>query len=179
MEAIGALVDGLKAFEGTVLFVSHDRWFVSQLATRIVEVTPNGLSDFPGTFAEYLERCGDDHLDADAVVLKSKASKVRQSEAPPGRPASELTWQEQKKLRNKANSLPARRDKVLASIAEAEARKKQIAALYAKPGFFESSLKSDLQRFEREDTELASKIETLMKEWEKIESDLGRPGSEA
>ena len=179
MEAIAALVDGLKAFEGTVLFVSHDRWFVSQLATRIVEVTPNGLNDFPGTFAEYLERCGDDHLDADAVVLKSKVNKARQSEAPPGQPASELTWQEQKKLRNKANSLPARRDKVLASIAEAEARKKEIVALYAKPGFFESSLKSDLQRLEREDTDLALKIDTLLKEWEKIESDLGRPSGEA
>ncbi len=49
LEAIGALVDGLKAFEGTVLFVSHDRWFVSELATRILEVTPDGLRDFPGT----------------------------------------------------------------------------------------------------------------------------------
>ena len=36
------------------------------------EVTPDGPRDFPGTYAEYLERCGDDHLDADAVVLKAK-----------------------------------------------------------------------------------------------------------
>jgi ATPase subunit of ABC transporter with duplicated ATPase domains len=65
---------GPAAFEGTVFFVSHDRWFVSELATRILEVTPDGLRDFPGTYAEYLERCGDDHLDADAVVLKAKAT---------------------------------------------------------------------------------------------------------
>jgi energy-coupling factor transporter ATP-binding protein EcfA2 len=75
LEAIAALAAGLKAFDGTVLFVSHDRWFVSELATRVLEVTPGGLRDFPGTYAEYLTRCGDDHLDADAVVLKEKAAK--------------------------------------------------------------------------------------------------------
>jgi len=63
-EAISALIAGLKGYPGTVLFVSHDRWFVSELATRIVEITPEGPRDFPGTYAEYLARCGDDHLDA-------------------------------------------------------------------------------------------------------------------
>ncbi|MGH7269661.1 MAG: ABC-F family ATP-binding cassette domain-containing protein, partial [Polyangiaceae bacterium] len=83
LESIGALVEGLRAFEGTVLFVSHDRWFVSELATRILEVTPDGLRDFPGTYAEYLHRCGDDHLDADAVILKEKTTKASQRPAPP------------------------------------------------------------------------------------------------
>ena len=50
--------------------------FVSALATRILEVTPRRASrDFPGTYAEYLARCGDDHLDADAVVLKAKKDR--------------------------------------------------------------------------------------------------------
>jgi len=40
LEAIGALLSALEAYEGTLLFVSHDRWFVSRLATRIVELTP-------------------------------------------------------------------------------------------------------------------------------------------
>ena len=75
LEAIAALMEGLKAFEGTVLFVSHDRWFVSELATRILEIAADGPRDFPGTYSEYLERCGDDHLDARAVVLKAKTAK--------------------------------------------------------------------------------------------------------
>jgi ATPase subunit of ABC transporter with duplicated ATPase domains len=65
LEAIEALVAGLVAFEGTLLFVSHDRWFVSELATRIVEILPDGVNDFSGSYAEYLDRCGDDHLDAE------------------------------------------------------------------------------------------------------------------
>jgi ATPase subunit of ABC transporter with duplicated ATPase domains len=72
MESIEALTAGLKAYEGTLLFVSHDRAFVSSLATRIVEVTENGFRDRPGTYKEYLASSGDDHLDVDAVVSKSK-----------------------------------------------------------------------------------------------------------
>src|SRR4051812_6392296 len=118
LEAIAALVEGLKAFEGTVIFVSHDRSFVSELATRILEVTAQGPREFPGTYAEYLARAGDDHLDIDAVSLKAKAASTgagtgsgssKGSVPPPG-----LSWEEQKKRRNRLGTLPARRDKLLA-----------------------------------------------------------------
>jgi ATPase subunit of ABC transporter with duplicated ATPase domains len=75
MESIEALTEGLKAYEGTLLFVSHDRAFVSALATRIVEVTETGFRDRPGTYQDYLSSAGDDHLDVDAVVSKSKKNK--------------------------------------------------------------------------------------------------------
>jgi ATPase subunit of ABC transporter with duplicated ATPase domains len=75
MESIEALTEGLKAYEGTLVFVSHDRAFVSALATRIVEVTETGFRDRPGTYQDYLASSGDDHLDIDAVVSKSKKSK--------------------------------------------------------------------------------------------------------
>ncbi len=187
MESIAALVEGLRAFEGTLLFVSHDRWFVSEVATRIFELTPDGPRDFPGTYREYLERCGDDHLDADAVVLKAKSS-ARASEAPraqapsPGKasaptastPKGEppLSWEEQKRRRNQRNALPARRDKLLGSIESAEARRRAIAALYAQPGFYESTLKGEIQRLEREDAELAAKVDGWMSEWEAVEAEL-------
>jgi ATP-binding cassette subfamily F protein 3 len=64
----------LAEFPGAVLVVSHDRWFVSELATRVVEITPEGPRDFPGTYAEYLARLGDDHLDADVVVSRARAA---------------------------------------------------------------------------------------------------------
>jgi ATPase subunit of ABC transporter with duplicated ATPase domains len=62
LESIDALVESLAAYEGTLVFVSHDRWFVSRLATRIIELKPDGIRDFTGTYDEYLERDGDDHL---------------------------------------------------------------------------------------------------------------------
>ncbi|HEX8209723.1 MAG TPA: ABC-F family ATP-binding cassette domain-containing protein [Longimicrobium sp.] len=72
LESIEALVAGLQSYEGTLILVSHDRWFVAQLATRVVEISRAGIRDFLGTYEEYVHSCGDDHLDADAVVLKAR-----------------------------------------------------------------------------------------------------------
>jgi ATPase subunit of ABC transporter with duplicated ATPase domains len=54
MEAIEALNEALKRFEGTLIFVSHDREFVSSLATRVIEIKDRKLIDFQGTYEEYL-----------------------------------------------------------------------------------------------------------------------------
>ena len=54
MESIESLNLALENFPGTLFFVSHDREFVSSLATRIIEMTPKGLVDFRGTYEEYL-----------------------------------------------------------------------------------------------------------------------------
>jgi len=81
LEGIESLVEGLRGYDGTIVFVSHDRWFVSELATRIFEITPQGITDFPGTYAEYLARLGDDHLDVEAVLAKAKRAKQAKREA--------------------------------------------------------------------------------------------------
>jgi ATPase subunit of ABC transporter with duplicated ATPase domains len=75
LEAIEALVEALLAYDGTLVFVSHDRWFVNQLATRILAITPEGIEDFSGSYDEYLARAGEDHLDADQVVQKARAAR--------------------------------------------------------------------------------------------------------
>ena len=71
IESIEGLLDGLQPFAGTVVFVSHDRHFVSQLATRVVELKPvvdaagvqhTGINDFNGSYEEFLEREGRDYL---------------------------------------------------------------------------------------------------------------------
>ena len=54
MEAIEALNLALEYYEGTLIFVSHDRQFVSSLATRIIEIKDNKLIDFQGSYDEYL-----------------------------------------------------------------------------------------------------------------------------
>ena len=75
LEAIEALVLAAKDYDGTLIFVSHDRWFVNELATRIVEITPDGVSDFNGSYDEYLARAGEDHLDAQEVLRRARDSK--------------------------------------------------------------------------------------------------------
>lgn len=54
MESIESLNTALENYPGTLIFVSHDREFVSSLATRIIELTPNGIVDFSGNYEDYL-----------------------------------------------------------------------------------------------------------------------------
>ncbi len=58
MESIESLNLALENYPGTLIFVSHDREFVSSLATRIIELTPEGVSDFSGNYEDYLRSQG-------------------------------------------------------------------------------------------------------------------------
>jgi ATPase subunit of ABC transporter with duplicated ATPase domains len=173
LESIHALVSAIKAYAGTVVFVSHDRWFVSELATRVVEVRANGLQDFAGTYAEYLAKLGDDHLDGDAVALRAKAEKgvAAKSEAKAVE-APGASWEEQKKKRNRAAQLPKLRDKVLAEIEKAESRKREIAGIYAEPGFFQKASRDEIDALVEEAAALGPRIDELVKDWEEIELEL-------
>ncbi|GAA04017.1 ABC-F family ATPase [Photobacterium leiognathi] len=58
MESIESLNLALENFKGTLMFVSHDRQFVSSIATRIIEITKDGVEDFRGTYDEYIAKKG-------------------------------------------------------------------------------------------------------------------------
>lgn len=60
MEAIEALNLALEHYDGTLIFVSHDREFVSSLATRVIEIKDRELVDFQGTYEEYLVETAED-----------------------------------------------------------------------------------------------------------------------
>ncbi|HEY0673910.1 MAG TPA: ABC-F family ATP-binding cassette domain-containing protein [Longimicrobiales bacterium] len=77
LESIEALVEGLNAYTGTLIFVSHDRWFIGQLATRIIDIEPTGVVDYQGTYDEYVAFCGNDRLDAEQVALAERQKKQK------------------------------------------------------------------------------------------------------
>ncbi|MCO6560502.1 MAG: ABC-F family ATPase, partial [Gilliamella sp.] len=58
MESIESLNMALELYQGTLFFVSHDREFVSSLATRIVEITPEKVIDYTGNYEDYLRSQG-------------------------------------------------------------------------------------------------------------------------
>lgn len=58
MESIESLNMALELYKGTLFFVSHDREFVSSLATRIIEITPNKVVDYSGNYEDYLRSQG-------------------------------------------------------------------------------------------------------------------------
>jgi ABC-type sulfate/molybdate transport systems ATPase subunit len=175
LESIHALVKALQAFDGTVLFVSHDRAFVSSLATRILEVTSEGFRDFPGTYDEYLAHLGDDHLDTSAVVLRAKKEKAVSAALTPS--SEGISWEEQKRRNNRKKQLPALRDAALRAIEEAESRKAALHAMWCEPGFYEKTPAAQIASLESEEKALLVKIDALMTEWEALEKEIAELGT--
>ena len=62
LESIEALAKALKNYDGTLIFVSHDRHFVAKVATRVIAFTEKGIKDYLGNYHEYLTQYGEDYL---------------------------------------------------------------------------------------------------------------------
>ncbi len=142
------------------------------------EITPEGPRDFPGTYAEYLAKLGDDHLDSDAVALRARAERAEKkvdAAANGASAATEERWADQKKRRNRAAQLPKLRDKVLADISAAEARKAEIQSVYADPAFFQRAGHDEIDALVKEHDSLGPKIDGLVAEWEALERELEQP----
>jgi ATPase subunit of ABC transporter with duplicated ATPase domains len=73
VEAIEALSQALREYQGSLIIVSHDRHFVSKLATRIIALTEKGIKDFQGTYAAYLKHYKADYLNQ--AFLEAHARK--------------------------------------------------------------------------------------------------------
>jgi ATPase subunit of ABC transporter with duplicated ATPase domains len=168
LEAIEALVQGLEDYDGTLILVSHDRWFVAQLANRIIEINPRGINDYRGTYEEYVERCGDDHLDVDRAVLKAKRDKAKVA-AKGDVPADP---QAERQSRKKRQELEKKRDGLTADIEKTESRIHAINEMFCNPGFFDRTGETEVKKLETEQKQLSTKVETLMADWEQVESEI-------
>ena len=180
LESIEALVKGLRGFAGTLIFVSHDRWFVERLANRIVEITAEGVRDYRGTYEEYVQYCGDDHLDVEAVVAGGRGGGGRGTggrrrdggeretggrarKRPQRRGSGRSAW--------KRRQREARADEVAGRIAVAEGRVGEIDAVFARGSFYEDAGRDEVLALEAERRELVAEIERLMGVWEGLGGD--------
>jgi ATPase subunit of ABC transporter with duplicated ATPase domains len=168
LEAIEALVEGLQDYDGTLLFVSHDRWFVSQLATRILEISPSGVDDYHGTYEEFVAHCGDDHLDAENTALKVRREKrrakaERKKQAGPGQDGTK-----------RRRALEQRQGELEAEIERQEHRISEINELFCNPTFFDETSRKDVGKLEREQAELSTSVADLTEEWDQVVEALGR-----
>jgi len=165
LESIEALVAELERFEGTLILVSHDRWFVSRLATRVVEIKPDEVTDYPGTYEEYVHHSGDDHLDADRVVLKARREKRKKSKK-----VGVSVVDPAKEMRR----IESDRDELTDRVASAEQRVDDIDETLAAPGFYERAASDEIAVLGNERSELKEQIERGLDEWATLESELER-----
>jgi len=100
------LLEALQSYSGTLLFVSHDRYFIENLATRVVEIADRGIQDYPGDYEYYLYRKEFDSLAlAGNSSGKSSAEEKTVSAVKTDRDDAKRVKRERKKLEKRADEL--------------------------------------------------------------------------
>ena len=176
LESIEALVDGLREYAGTLVFVSHDRWFVSRLANRVLEIAPGGVRDYRGTYEEYVHFCGDDHLDVDRVALKAKPARSKGAQEPSGahRPSGRAAQRRRAPkpggVRRLA-AIEAQRGDLWTRIEASEARLAQIDRRLSDPDLYANAASGEAAALAQERAKAAAEVERLVARWEALEAE--------
>lgn len=156
------LEDAVNAYEGTVLYVSHDRYFINRTASRILELSDGQLTGFLGNYDYYLEKKTGDLPNGDLAVKNT----VSKAPAPPSEGMQD--WKAQKeqqaKQRKKENDIR----KCEEEIAKLEEKDKQLDNEMALPENATNVAK--LQELTKEKESISAKLEELYEKWETLEA---------
>lgn len=156
------LEDALNAYEGTVLYVSHDRYFINRTASRILDLTEKQLIGYLGNYDYYLEK-----KETVEQNLLGNASVATQAK-PEAVSETKLDWQAQKELQAKQRKRENDLKKCEEEITSLEEKDTYLDEQMALPENATNSAK--LQEIAKEKEEIASKLEALYEKWETLES---------
>ncbi len=144
LDSKDVLLEALEDYGGTLIFVSHDRYFVEKLATKIIEVGHGEAIVYPGTYTEFLwskEREGEM---LNAQSSKPKAQSIAKAQPRTTKPPTQSREErkredaERKKKQRAADALQKRISDLESRIAEREAQVKELEATMAAPGFYQN-----------------------------------------
>ena len=169
MHSKDVLLDALKDFGGTVIFVSHDRGFIEDLATRILELHPGSYRNFPGDYRYYMQRLQDE---ADGIVSYGQPMENDKKAAPAQEEQSETkkSWEEQKKAASDRRKIEREIERMEKEIASLEEKQKELQAKMSLPEVYSNGEKAKSVQLELEKTE--SEIEKLTAKWEELSESL-------
>lgn len=160
------LEQALNQYTGTVFFVSHDRYFINQTATRILDLTGKTIVNYIGNYDYYLEK----QVELTRVYVTERQNGQTQSAVSAASDDSgKMDWQEQKKqqaaVRKKQNELK----KTEEQIATLEAQREQLEAEAADPAIATNS--AHLMELHTQMTAIDEQLESLYENWELLASD--------
>ena len=118
MDSREVLEGALDEFEGTILTVSHDRYFINRVATRVIEMTADGVTEYVGNYDDYLEK-------------KRQMTESVNSEIPEGKTRTQLDKEKKRErlLKESAKALKVKFQNLEKEIAQTEERISEIEAL--------------------------------------------------
>ena len=153
------LEEALNSYTGTVLYVSHDRYFINQTATRIMDLTNQAIVNYIGDYDYYLEK-KDEMTQIYAPTQEAVTEEVKETSQ------TKLTWQQQKE----ENALKRKREnelkKVETRIEELETRDKEIDETMVLPDVCTNV--AECTKLSREKAAITEELEELYEKWEEL-----------
>lgn len=159
------LEKALNNYTGTLLYVSHDRYFINQTATRILDLTHHTFVNYIGNYDYYLEKKEELTAAYTENIDMTSDSSTDSGEVS----ASKLSWQEQKELQAKERKRQNELKKTEERISVLEDRDRGIDELMVQEEIFTNSVKC--QELAKEKVQIAEELETLYKNWEILAED--------
>jgi ATP-binding cassette, subfamily F, member 3 len=156
----GVLEEALQSFGGTIVFISHDRYFINCIATQVVEVDRGRLTTYLGNYDDYLSR---------TARPEPVPARAEPASAPPGAAAVERAGRSGKPpgrrdLDREIKAIQSRLRVVEGQIHELEARLANIGLVLADPELYRDGQRAREIAQSRKETE--ERVAWLMKEWE-------------
>lgn len=192
MQSKDALLEALKDFGGTVVFVSHDRGFIQDLATRVLELKPGSARNFLGGYEYYLERvasesggtvAGQNSGGAKSSQAQNAAggnSRQAQNAAPAAASANQsqgqksaaaISWEEQKKAANEKKRLERLVESLGAQIEEKEKAIKALEEKMSDPAVYSNGAKAT--EVQKQIAAASAELDALNAQWEEAAEKLG------
>lgn len=159
MESKEILENAINAYEGTVLYVSHDRYFVNQTADKILELTNQQFSVYLGNYDYFVEKKAQSQETQSIVSQTTTSSETEQVES-----EGKIDWKQQKKLQSEKRKVENRIAEIEEQISECEDTLAKIDEEFAKDDVATNSAK--LNELSEKQSKVQAELDTLYVAWE-------------
>ncbi len=161
MDSKQMLEEALNEYDGTLLYVSHDRYFVNKTANTILELSAGGLTKYLGNYDDYIAK-------KEQLFSVGAASSSLNASASQEATAAKLDFKEQKRIEAEKRKLQNRISKIEEEIEKLEAEKAAIDEEFVKPENMTNSAK--LNELTAKQNDINAKLDDLYQQWEEISS---------
>ena len=152
LESIEALTQALRDYPGTVIFVSHDRDFVRQVANRIIVLTSEGLKDITATYDEYLDASGQDFLNRmPATRTSPKEEKKQRADGAEKTPLKKTDQKREQALQAEITALEVKLNQVIQALSD--------------PALYQGNDVARVRQLQQEKLDIEKAIEGKMSIW--------------
>ena len=163
IETSDALAELIKTYQGSVILVSHDRTFLSRVATRVIEVRADSLLPYEGTWDEFTSSQADDRFDSN----RGPGAQNRTTKASP---KSQPNTSQKPKKRVNTFKVTKELETLVTEIERDEARLAELQAQFCQPDFYKTTNSNDIQSLEDEMKRLEERLPEMTDRWAELET---------